>query len=734
MATEEPNKEETKASGGPGKKPARARLLSFRLPRGFVKTFFIVSLAFIVVGVVGAAITIHALSRDLPSPARLQTIKPPIKTLVFAANGDTLHEYFRQNRIPLRLETIPEGLKQAVIATEDRGFYNHYGLELRGMMRAVLVNLREGQRVQGASTLTQQLARSLFLHHRKEWTRKFREMLLALQIERTYTKDEILEMYLNTIYFGPGYGVEAASLAFFSKSVTELEPPEYTMLAGVLNNPGFYSPFRHPDRAYNRRAVVLRSMVAAGYMTPDEAEAIGQQEVNIQREQKREPLAPYFVEMVRQYLEENYGVKQLYEDGMRVYTTLDPVTQRAAEASLEAHLSKVELEQKYEMTRVVFDSLYTEPEERPRPQYIQGAVMSIDPLTGDIRALVGGRDFETSKFNRAVQAQRQPGSVFKPFLYAAALQRGWTPASMLLDAPVELETGSDQLWRPVNFDNTFRGPVSLRYALAHSINVPAVRLILDVGTQPVLQMAQAMGITSPLPAVYSLALGAGEANLQELVAAYTAFANHGVRVKPRMFTRITDSRGEVLEEVPVHQEEVLDEATNFLLVDLMRSALQEGTGRSARSHGFVREGAGKTGTTDRYTDAWFVGYTPELVTGVWVGFDQQRSMGNRKTGAAMALPIWASTMIAALDSIPESTFQQPETVMEAFVCVDSGQKPTVACEQIAREIFAAGMEPSRVCEIHQPPAQDLREGVGDFEELDARRNNEFGEFSGGGRR
>lgn len=708
--------------------------LARRIPARRLRWIAISLGALCLVGIAALGVTIRALSRDLPSPARLQTIQPAVKTLLFAADGDTLHEYYRQNRVPIRLDEVPRGLVDAILATEDRNFYDHYGIELRGAMRAVLTNLRTGERSQGASTLTMQLARSLFLHPRKEWTRKLREILLALQIERTYTKDEILEMYLNTIYFGPAYGVEAASVAFFGKSVRDLEPAEYTMLAGILNNPGLYDPRRHLDRSYKRRATVLKSMVAADVLSAADAESIGQRSVTLRVATSNERLAPYFVESIRQYLEANYGVKQLYEEGLRVYTTLDSRIQRAAEQNMEAQLRKVEASEKYEMTWALYDSLYADTENPPLPEYIQGSLLMLDARTGDVRAFIGGRDFEHSKFNRVFQAQRQPGSVFKPFLYTAAVQRGWNPGSVLLDAPVEIDTGSDELYRPVNFDNTFRGPMSLRDALAQSINIPAVRLILEVGTQPVIQTAIKMGISSPIPDVYSIALGSAECNLAELVSAYTAFANGGIRTRPRLFTRIENSRGELLEEIPVYQEEVLDERVNWIMVDMMRTALTEGSGRAARSYGFTRDGAGKTGTTDLYSDAWFVGYTPDLVCGVWTGFDQQRSMGKRKTGAVMALPIWAPTMVTAVEGTPESYFVRPDGIVEGLVCEDSGQRPAPACQRIRQEVFIEGMEPTRTCEIHQPNAVDVRGQAADFESLDAQssRSDEFNQGGGGG--
>ena len=715
----------------------RRGLLSRRLSPLTVKIVLWSLVVVVVLGGGGVLAVVHQLSRDLPSTARLQTIDPAIKTLVFSADGDTLREFYRQNRVPVRLDEVPPILVQAVIATEDRDFYDHYGITIRGFVRAAVANLRERRAAQGGSTLTMQLARSLFLHHRKEWTRKVREILLALQIERTYTKDEILEMYLNTIYFGPAYGVEAASLSFFGKSVRDVTPAEATLLAGVLNNPGYYSPYRHLERAYQRRATVLRNLVRAGYLDAETAEEIGATEVEIHRDDDQDRLAPYFVEEVRKYLEQHYGVKKLYEDGLRVYTTLDAELQRQAESHLEAHLVKLEEQEEYEHTRALYDSLYAdvEPEDRPLPEYLQGALLFMDVRNGSVRAMVGGRDFRASRFNRATQAQRQPGSVFKPFLYAAALERGWTPASILLDAPVEVNTGADELWRPVNFEGEFNGPVTLRHALAHSINVPAVRLILELGTQPVIEMAGRMGLDrNRLPDVYSLALGAGEAELIDLVSAYSAFANHGIRTSPLFIERIENARGEVLEQNLPYQEEAIDEVTNFLVVDLMRTALKEGTGRSARAYDFHRDGAGKTGTTDGYSDAWFVGFTPDVVGGVWVGFDRTRSMGRRKTGAVMALPIWARTMVDAVEGTPETTFRRPEGIVERLVCRDSGQLPTAACVDIEAEIFAVDALPSRSCEIHQRGSPALRDEIGDFEAIDAQsaRRDEFDTGTNGG--
>jgi penicillin-binding protein 1A len=701
-----------------------------RIPTRWARALF-AGMAFALFALLGIGlVVIRGLSKDLPSPERLQSIRPPTKTLLFSANGDTLHEFYVQNRVPIRLEDAPPGLVQAIIATEDRRFYAHYGVDLGGMIRSVWVNLRTGRRSQGGSTITQQLARSLFLTPTKQWERKMREILLALQIEKTYTKDEILEMYLNAIYFGPAYGFEAASHAFFGKSVRDLQPAEYTLLAGVLNNPGIYSPIRHLDRAYKRRDVVLRSMVDAGYMRKEDAAAIADQPVTIRPAGRDRVIAPYFIEYVRQYLEQRFGVEQLYEEGLRVYTTLDARMQAFAEEALEEHLTRIEGQQNYDQTRRSYDEQFGDLEEQPPPEYLQGALLAMDARNGAILAMIGGRDYEASKFNRAVQAQRQPGSLFKPYVYAAALQQGLTPADILLDAPVEIDTGADELWRPVNYDETFRGPVTVREALAGSINVAAVRVILDIKPRPVIEVARQMGIRSSIPAVYSIALGAGEANLLELVDSYCAFANHGILPRPYFFTTVTNVRGEVLEETRPDQQEALDERVSYMMVDLMRTAIREGTGASARAYGWSRDSAGKTGTTDLNTDAWFIGFTPDVVCGVWTGFDRKVSMGRKKTGAVMALPVWASTMTRALEGTAETHFDRPEGIVERFVCRESGKLASPACAESYREIFIEGQDPGQVCPIHQPGASSLRDRTADFRLLDdeAARANEFGEY------
>ena len=726
----------TDKNPGSSRSPVLKALLTRRIPKKTLKGFLLVVVIVLCLAAGAGWVALRALSRDLPSPARLQTIRPPSKTLIFAANGDTLHEFYTQNRVIVPLEQIPEGMIHAVIDTEDHRFYQHYGVDLGGILRAVFVNVKSRRTAQGASTLTQQLARSLFLTPNKSWERKIRELLLALQIERTYTKDEILEMYLNTIYFGHGgaYGVESGARTFFGRGVAQLKPEEYTMLAGILANPGYYSPVHHLDRAYQRRAIVLKSMVREGDLSASEADSIGHIEISITPEAARERIAPYFLETVRQYLEKNYGAEQLYEEGLRVYTTLDPHLQRIAETKLEEHLAKKENEGHYEMTRARYDSLYAGEEDKPETSYLQGALLAIDARTGEVRAMIGGRDFDASHWNRATQAKRQPGSIFKPFLYTAAIERGWTSANILLDAPVEVDTGSDELWRPVNFDETFRGPVTVRYALANSINIPAVRLILKIGTQPVLEVAHRMGITSEIPDVYSIALGAGEASLIELVTAYSTFADRGIRTRPILINRVTNSRGEILEESKIYQEEVLDEHINFIMVDMMRTALKKGTGRSATAYGWHRDSAGKTGTTDRNTDAWFIGYTPDMVCGVWVGFDEKLSMGRRKTGAVMALPIWARTMTEYLGDSPESHFVRPNGIVQKLVCAQSGQLATAACPEVHEEIFVEGMAPTRQCELHQPSNSTVREQSNDFEALDrqSQHNDEFGDGGGGG--
>ncbi len=699
------------------------RLLDITLSRRTVKTILLSLLALFLAGMAGVFFGVDYLSRDLPSLDALQSIEPSVKTVIFAADGDTLREFYTENRTIVPINRIPVHLQQAVVSIEDRRFYDHYGIDLRRLMGIIWINLTT-RSSEGASTITQQAARNLFpklLPSQKLVTRKFREWIVAVQMESIYTKDEILAMYLNQIYLGKGtYGVQAAARTFFGKDVWDLGIEETTMLAGMIQLPERYSPFNHLDRAYKRRATVLETMVQAGRLTRAEAETIGQTEVHPvlgSGPDVSSGFAAYFVEEVRKHLESEYGAEMLYRDGLRVWTTLVPRYQVWMEDALEKHLVAEETKRKYEMTRAVYDSL-TAIGERPESlDYLQGAALLEDVRTGAILGMVGGRSFDDYKWNMSTQATRQPGSIFKPLVYLTALQHGYQASSILVDSPFMIDTGVS-LWRPKNFSGRFQGPMTLRYALSRSVNAPTAKLYLDFGLAPLLENARILGFTSKLPRVPSLFLGAGEVTLKEVVGAYSVFANHGVAVQQHLITRIESADGEVLFENRIQQREALDPAEAYLMTDLMHTTLVEGTGRSAHWRGFTKTGAGKTGTTNDNTNAWFCGFTPSFCGGVWVGFDKASPMGRGATGSRMALPIWTGFMGKIADEKGEEPFVRPPGILERTVCLETGMLATSGCDSVRVEVFLPSSYPQTVCDIHGGQLHDFQGVDRGFQTLD----------------
>ncbi|MCP4572566.1 MAG: PBP1A family penicillin-binding protein [bacterium] len=696
------------------------RIFDISIPPQWVRSILWGLVFLFVVAMAGSLVTLDRLSRDLPALDTLESIDPSVKTIIFAANGDTLREFYTENRTIVPLARIPRRLQEAVISIEDRRFHTHYGIDLRRLVGVIWINLSTS-RSPGASTLTQQLARNLFLTPEKRVTRKLKEMILAVQIEQIYTKDEILAMYLNQIYLGKGaYGVQAAARTFFGKNVWELEDAESTMLAGMIQLPERYSPFRHLDRAYSRRATVLETMISAGYVTRPQAETIGDTEVHPvagSADDASAGFAAYFVEEVRKDLAEMFGSDRLYKDGLRVWTTLVPRYQNWMEEALETHLATEETGREYEMTRALHDSLVAVGEAPEKIEYLQGAALLEDVRTGAILGLVGGRSFTDSKWNMATQASRQPGSVFKPFVYLTALQSGYTASSVLMDTPFVLDTGVS-LWRPKNFSGTFRGPMTLRFSLSRSVNTPTAKLYLDFGLAPVLENIDLLGFTTPLPRVPALFLGAGEVTLREVVAAYSAFANHGVYTGQHMITRVEAADGEVLYQGRIEQREALDPAEAYMMTDLLQTTLREGTGRGARWRGFTKTGAGKTGTTNESTNAWFCGFTPSFCGGVWVGFDNAVPMGRGATGARMALPIWANFMGKVTDEKGDEPFMRPPGMVERTVCLNSGMLATSGCDSLAQEIFLPGSYPQGVCDLHGGELHDFQGVDKGFETID----------------
>jgi penicillin-binding protein 1A len=687
------------------------------------RTFQLVSALLIVVvcGTIGAGIGVaNWIHKDLPSTTSLQTIAPPVKTLVYDRNGKLVHEFFKENRSIIPLRQIPKAMVDAILSIEDRRFYTHWGIDPIRLVGAMVANIIARRPEQGGSTITQQLARNLFLTHEKTLSRKIKEAILAVRIERTYTKDEILEMYLNQIYFGEGaYGIDAAAKVYFGKLVPDLTLPECALLAGLPRNPRDYSPRRDPDRSVRRRNLVLAAMLQNRRITRPQYETASEAPLGVSATRLSARLAPYYMEMVRMYLDERYGSNQLYEGGLRVYTTLDSDLQGAAETALEKRLTEIEARNKYKLTRSAVEAAQAKNPDHERMQtaYLQGAVVTLDPSNGHILALVGGRDFNDSNFNRAVQAARQPGSAFKPFIYTAAMDNGYSPTDIILDTPVSFRAGNGQDWSPHNYDKKFRGPITLRTALANSVNVPAAKLLQKLGTSLVSSYAKRMGIKSRLTPDLSLALGTSEVNLLELTSAYGVFADQGVRVSPVFVLRVEDKNGKVLEKSRLTAEEVLSPETSLTMTSMLESVLDNGTAASARALGFTMPAAGKTGTTDDYSDAWFVGYVPNLVTGVWVGFDLKKRIGPGMTGAAAALPVWVDVMTAATKDHSPLDFPVPTGVVSRRICSQTGLLANPACPSTELELFREGSEPTGYCNVHTGEAKTPPESL-DFREKD----------------
>jgi penicillin-binding protein 1A len=667
------------------------------------KLFFVL----VVIAVFGAAGVVFGLvrwiSRDLPTPEQLTAIHAPVKTVVYDARGRLLHEFFRENRSPVPVKQLPPNLINATLSTEDRSFYRHWGVDLYGVARAAVTNVLKMRRAEGGSTITQQLARNLFLTHERTLSRKVKEIALAIEIERNYSKEQILELYFNQIYFGEGaYGVEAGARTYFGKGVRELTLPECALLAGLPANPSLYSPRRRPAAATARRGKVLRNMLVTHSITQEEFDKAIDAPLGVTPIRYSNDRAPYFVEMVRLHLDEHYGSNAVYEGGLKVYTTLDVDLQQIAERSLEKNLSDLETQLKIRPTRAsyVVPAAMDSAHAGQSTPYLQGALVAVDPKTGAIRALIGGRDWNQSNFNRAVQARRQAGSAFKPFVYTAAIDNGFHPTDIIVDEPVSFPAGDGTLYQPSNYDRTFRGPVTLRYALQESINIPAIKLLRKVGTSLVTSYARRMGIRSPIGQNLSIALGSSEVTPLELTSAYSVLANKGIRNDPFFIARVEDKNGTVLEKNTPRPAEVLSEETAAVITSMLQSVIDHGTGEPARLRGFTIPAAGKTGTMDEYMDAWFEGYIPSLVCGVWVGFDVKKTIGQGMTGARAALPTWTDFMIGATRGRPVEDFGSPSGTTTRDICAETGMLATQACPNVTTEIFDEGSEPTEYCTAH----------------------------------
>lgn len=660
------------------RKPRRPWLLLFKLTIGAG-----------LLGLCTAAILLLYLSQaELPladSDRNSQLINSRGETIAVFSDGG-------KNRESVELANISPWLVKATLATEDRQFYSHFGFDLKGMARAALVNLKEMGTVQGASTLTQQLARNLYLSHERTWSRKVKEAMYTAQLEMKYSKDDILRMYLNEIYYGHGaYGIEAAAQMYFGKPAKDLNLAESAMLAGVPKGPTYYSPFNHMKNAKDRQRTVLSAMVATGEITQREADQAYEAMLKFQSPKRQSPTdkAPYFRDYIRNVVVGELGFDEmlLEHGGLNIYTTLDPEAQQAAEAAVASELANA-------------------PE-------LEAALISIDPRNGFVKAMVGGANYKQSQFNHVFASTRQPGSSFKPIMYLTALSSGkMTSASKFSSQPTLFHYDDNRkTYSPKNFGDKYLGEIDMRQAIAASDNIYAVNTILTVGADQVIEMGRKMGITSPLQAVPSLALGTSPVSPFEMASAFAVISNQGRSVKPVAVLKITDSSGRVLYEAkPARGEQVVEPAAAYVLTHLMESVFETGGTGNRVSNEIKRPVAGKTGTTS--TDAWLVGFTPELSTAVWVGYDKGKTLGTSES--RKAAPIFAKYTEKALEKVPPKIFPIPDGVVSVYIDPETGLLATKDCPDKKREVFIQGTEPTEFCTAHgegepnplPPPAEE----------------------------
>ncbi len=639
---------------------------------------------------------------------------------VYAADGRLISELGAERRTVVALGEIPVPVRQAFIATEDKRFYDHHGIDYLRILGAIKNDLLSLGFAQGFSTITMQLARNIFpddISREKTLTRKLKEARVAVEIEHNFPKDTILQLYLNQINLGAGaHGVAAAAQIYFGKSAHQLNVAEAAMLAALPKLPAFYNPRTHPDRAVRRRNVVLGLMRDQGFLTPEECELWRSYPLVLTTNRTNYgDVAPYFVEWLRVQLDAKFG-RDLYEGGLRVYTTLDLDMQEAAERALDSQLDAIEAgvysNGKFPgrtTYREYIESSKASGEDHPYTPYLQGALVTLEASSGYIRAMIGGRDFDDSKYNRATQAIRQPGSTFKPFVYSAAVRAGHPVTEILDDSPlnppvIQLDS---TLWQPKDDDDTTLGMIPMREALYLSRNLATIKLGMGLGEQTVIGEARNYGITTPLPPYPSIFIGAKGVKPIEIIGAYTTFATLGTRADPVGILRVEDRQGNILWQPTVRRETVMDSSHTWLMVDMMKDVIRRGTAFTAIwKAGFTLPAAGKTGTTDDYTDAWFIGYTPELVTGIWVGYDiQQRILEHNAGGGRIVAPAWTAFMRDVYDRRPPPPdWVRPDSLVTREVDWSNGYLATPFCPQDVRhwDWFYPGTEPTKVCPVHAP--------------------------------
>ena len=767
--------------------------------------FVVTGLIIFIAGVLIAVGGYMYFKQDLPKITSLKDYNPPTITTFYADDNRKIAEFYDERRIVIPLSYMPDMLINAFIAAEDDRFYQHKGINLLSILRAFLKNIEAGTIVQGGSTITQQVTKSFLLSPEKSYQRKIKEIILAYRIDKTFSKDDILFLYLNQIYLGHGaYGVQAAAENYFDKDVQELTLAECAILAGLPRAPSRYSPFRYPERAQSRQAYVLNRMVAEGYITDMEAAEALNEPLNIKpRRNFYLEKVPYYTEYVRQYVEKKYGRDLLYNGGLQVYTSVNVDMQKTAVEEIEKGLRDLDKRQGYRgpikklsgeeietFSRNIKEELKEKPLEKNRmvqgvvteindsiqetvvrigddvgiiplktmawarkpdskiayhensvkkpgdvlsvgdlievkiiekqpgkdiwelaleqEPAVQSALLCLESGTGNVKAMVGGRDFEQSQFNRAIQSRRQPGSAFKPVVYAAALDKGYTTASIILDTAVVYENREQNfVWKPKNYSQKFYGPTLFREALAQSRNLVTIKILKDIGVGYAINYARKLGIVSPLQRDLSLALGSSGISLLELVNAYSVFANMGYYVTPIFVTKILDRRGNILEESRIEKERVIEKSTAYLITSLLESVVKDGTGKKVRA--LNRPVAGKTGTTNDMNDAWFVGYTPQYITGTWVGFDEKASLGKGETGSSAAAPIWLEFMSRIMEGEPIRVFEVPDDIVFARIDAETGLLPIPESKKTIFECFKQGTVPQR-----QSVRQDIKSDYDEF--------------------
>jgi len=639
--------------------------------------------------------------RGCPDIELLNGYVPDEASIVVDRRGVEVAKLYRVRRVVVPLDSLPPYVPAAFIAIEDRRFWSHDGVDWRRVLGAAWANLRAMGIEEGFSTITMQLARSIFPDrlpvHERTLSRKLAEVRVAREIEDRYSKRQILEMYLNQIYFGGGaWGIEAAAHEYFGKPAAALTLAEAALLAGLIRAPNRLNPRVAPEAALARRRVVLNRMAAQGLITPAEAAVAAAEPLELSRgETERSGRAPYYVEEARRALEERFG-DAIYTSGYRIHTALDLEVQRIAETELRRQLEAIEAGHYGRLLGPGRDGGAGAADRRTT--YLQGAVVVMDARTGDVLALVGGRDFADSKFNRATQARRQPGSAFKPFVYVAALAAGLPPTHALSDTPLHRVLEDGTVWSPQNYEGGYAGVVTLRDALVQSRNVATIRLAEEVGLDAVIDIARRFGLSGPIPRVPSVAIGAAEVTLLELTAAYAAFATLGRRPEPRLVLRVEDRNGRVIWERAPRGSRVLDPATAFLITNLLSDVVDRGTGTAVRAVGFRGPAAGKTGTTNDATDTWFLGYTPHWAAGVWIGFDRPHPIVGGATGGRLAAPVWGRIMRQAAP--PSREGWSPPPGVETRLVDASGGVLAPWCAPVGpvrEEYFLAGTAPYATC-------------------------------------